>query len=240
MSPPPLEPRVSVVIPAFDASSYVAEALRSVLDQTRPPDEVIVVDDGSTDDTATIAASFGTAVRVLQQPHTGPGAARNSGVAASTGDIVAFCDADDIWLPDKLTAQLDLIDDPARPLAVFCGASEFLSPELDPTTSRRRPPIDEIPIARLPSALLATRAALDQVGPFLDEDSTGEWVPWCIRLVDAVEVRSAPGLLIQRRLHDHNTSGTDGARSARWAAALHAHVRAQRTDPSGADPTNRS
>jgi glycosyltransferase involved in cell wall biosynthesis len=93
---------VSVVIPCFNAGSYLAETLRSVLGQTFMPREILVVDDGSTDDSAQIASSFGGPVRVLQQKNQGESVARNVGIDAASGKWVAFLDADDIWEPTKL------------------------------------------------------------------------------------------------------------------------------------------
>ena len=105
---------VSVVMPALNASSTIGESIASALDQTSPPLEIIVVDDGSVDDTASIARSFGPRVRVLRPGagSGGPGRARNAAAAVAAGDWLAFLDADDLWLPNKLQLQLSLIADP--------------------------------------------------------------------------------------------------------------------------------
>ncbi len=100
--------RVSVVVPAHDAHASIEAALRSALAQSRLPDEIIVVDDGSTDATATIARGFGAPVQVISQPQGGPSAARNAGVDAASGEWIAFLDADDEWHPAKLERQLAL------------------------------------------------------------------------------------------------------------------------------------
>ncbi len=108
---------VSVVIPAHDAAGSLGRALSSVLAQTKPPEEIIVVDDGSKDATAAVAGSFGPRVRVLSRTCGGPSAARNAGIDAATGRFVAFLDADDEWHPDKLAAQLEVLG--RRPEAVL-------------------------------------------------------------------------------------------------------------------------
>lgn len=97
---------VSVVMPAFNASRTVAESIDSVLSQTYPDVELIVVDDGSTDDTPAVLAGYGNRIQVLRQDNAGTAAACNAGVSASKGEWVAFLDSDDIWLPSKLERQL--------------------------------------------------------------------------------------------------------------------------------------
>ena len=101
--------RVSVVIPAYNAEAYIGRALRSVLGQRRGADEVIVVDDGSTDGTAAAVGAFGESVRYIRQEKSGASAARNAGIAAASGEWIAFLDADDEWLPGRLERQLALL-----------------------------------------------------------------------------------------------------------------------------------
>jgi glycosyltransferase involved in cell wall biosynthesis len=96
---------ITAIIPVHNGERHLAEAIQSVLAQTLPPGEIIVVDDGSTDASAAIAQSFGAPVRVLAQPNLGPAAARNLGLAHATGDLLAFLDADDLWTPNKLARQ---------------------------------------------------------------------------------------------------------------------------------------
>ncbi len=102
---------VSVIVPAFNAQATLGAALRSALQQSTPPLEILVVDDGSLDDTAAVAATFGPRVRVIRQQNGGPGAARNAGIRASRGAWIGLLDADDTWLPTKLEHQLALDDD---------------------------------------------------------------------------------------------------------------------------------
>jgi len=99
---------VSVVIPAYNAQAWISETLESVLTQDFDDFEVIVVDDGSTDDTAAVVANFGR-VQYIHKPNGGAASARNVGIRAARGEYVAFVDADDLWLPDKLRLQVDLL-----------------------------------------------------------------------------------------------------------------------------------
>jgi glycosyltransferase involved in cell wall biosynthesis len=106
-------PLVSVVIPAYNRARYLPRALDCVLGQTCPPAEIIVVDDGSTDDTAAVLAAYGDRVRCVRQANGGPSKARNTGIRHARHDLIAFLDADDWWTPDKLELQVPLLaDDP--------------------------------------------------------------------------------------------------------------------------------
>jgi glycosyltransferase involved in cell wall biosynthesis len=125
---------VSVVIPAYNAQQYIARAIRSVLAQTFAPTEIIVVDDGSTDKTADVVKSFGPAVRYLHQANAGAAAARNHGINAATCEWVAFLDADDEWLPEKLERQRELWR--RCPNLAWIGANYYCHSDL---TGRRQP-----------------------------------------------------------------------------------------------------
>lgn len=99
-------PLVSVVVPVFNAAPYLRESIDSVLGQDYPAIELILVDDGSDDGSVEILRSYGNRVRLIDQPRAGPAAARNRGVRAARADYIAFQDADDVWMPGKLRAQM--------------------------------------------------------------------------------------------------------------------------------------
>lgn len=100
---------VSVVIPCYNGAPFLRETIESALAQTVPPLEVIVVDDGSTDDSAALAESFGEPVRVIRQPNQGESVARNRGIDEARGEWIAFLDADDLWAANKSECQLKTI-----------------------------------------------------------------------------------------------------------------------------------
>jgi glycosyltransferase involved in cell wall biosynthesis len=106
---PVASPHVTVVIPAFNAATTIGRALDSVAAQTVRPKQVLVVDDGSSEDLAFAVARFRSSVQVIRKKHGGVASARNCGIAAATGDVVAFLDADDYWEPDKLALQLAIL-----------------------------------------------------------------------------------------------------------------------------------
>ena len=100
---------ISAVIPAYNCEQYIARAIDSVLNQTFPANEIIVIDDGSSDGTVERVRSYGDKVKLIQQQNAGASAARNAGIQAATGDWVAFLDADDEWLPDTLEIQSNIL-----------------------------------------------------------------------------------------------------------------------------------
>jgi glycosyltransferase involved in cell wall biosynthesis len=112
---------VAVVIPAFESAAFLPAALRSVHAQTQPPAEVVVVDDGSRDASAVVAARAGA--RVLRQGNAGPGAARNHGIAVTRAELIAFLDADDVFLPEKLALQAAVLREPG---VVACCSDAWL------------------------------------------------------------------------------------------------------------------
>lgn len=99
-------PKVSVIIPSFNCELYIAETIRSVLNQSMPDVEVIVVDDGSSDKTREIVSAFGAPVRLIAQKNAGRCAARNRGIREAAGEFICLLDHDDVWFPDKLALQL--------------------------------------------------------------------------------------------------------------------------------------
>ena len=117
--------KVSVVIPCHNAARFVGETLTSVMQQTYPAYEVLVIDDGSADDSAAIAESYGPSVRVIRQPNQGESIARNRGIQEARGEWIAFLDADDLWSPTKLQQQMEHLD--RHYLASCTGAHRFNS-----------------------------------------------------------------------------------------------------------------
>jgi glycosyltransferase involved in cell wall biosynthesis len=192
---------ISVVIAAFDAEAFLGEALGSVLGQTLRPDEVIVVDDGSTDRTSEVACGFG-GVRCLTQPaNLGQATALNVGVAASVGGLLAFLDADDLWQPSKLEHQAALFA--ARPeLDVVYGLARqrWIGGRPPPRASEAV----AVP-AYLPSAMLVRRAAFQRVGPFDPRWRLGSVVDWYARSVEAGLLSALlPEVVYERRIHGQN------------------------------------
>ena len=131
-------PLVSVVIPAYNCSKYIKETISSILNQQSEADlEIIVIDDGSTDDTADIVRAIGNPVRIISQKNAGVCAARNRGIKEAKGEFIALVDHDDYWLPNKLAVQLAVLENNPQADVVFSafqrwlpnsGASSFCNP----------------------------------------------------------------------------------------------------------------
>ena len=194
----PLE--ASVVITAWNRAGTLGETLESALAQTRAPCEILVVDDGSTDGTARIAESFGAPVRLLRREHGGMAAALNTGVAAAGGDVVAFLDSDDLWLPEKLELQLAALEsDPGLDI-VYGWAELFACPTLS-AAERARIRIPPKPVEALGTSCLAVRAtALERVGSFAAFQGTVlDWLNRAREL--ACRRHRVDAVLVRRRVH---------------------------------------
>lgn len=201
------EPTVSVVIPVHNGARYLAEAIESVLAQDHRPLEVIVVDDGSTDESAAVAAAFGPPVRVVQQAQQGASAARNHGAAVAQGEWLALLDADDCWLPEKLSLQLAAhFADPGVEI-INGGVEHFYSPELDEAARARYHLPPGVRPMQSPSSLLVLRSTFERVGPFNPRFRTGELLDWYGRALDlGIRAVTIPDLVFRRRIHGANHS----------------------------------
>ena len=196
---------VSVVIPTYNRRSYLAEALASVLAQSRAADEIIVVDDGSTDDTAEMIRDRFPTVRYVWQANAGASAARNRGIGMAQGQFLAFLDSDDLWTPEKLSLQLAAFaTDPGLEI-VFGHVQQFVSPDLPPEVAAGIwCPAQPVP-GYVPGAMLITRTAFDRVGEFEIQWQVGEVMSWIIR---AFELKLRTTMLSEcvyrRRVHTAN------------------------------------
>ena len=206
-------PTVSVVIPTHNYAGFVGEAIESALGQTVPPLEVIVVDDGSTDDTPHVLESFGNRIRAVRQRNQGVCAARNAGASIATGDLLAFLDADDVWLPDKLEKQIECflahpntglvhcgivhVDATGKPMATIMDGMEG-DVAIDILMCQRNV------ILGGGSAMLVSRAAFHEVGAFDTSLTHAEdWDLW-YRLARRYRVGFVREVLVRYRLHEVN------------------------------------
>jgi len=198
-----LQATVSAVMAVYNGEATVAEAIASMLAQTLPPLEIIVVDDGSDDGTPAIldglVAGNACVRRVRQDPNAGQAAALNRGIAQAQGSYLAFLDADDIWMPDKLECQLALLAADPDLDVVYGLARQRWVRQGDMGQAGSAVP------AYLPGAMLIRRPAFDRVGPFDTQYHLGSVVDWYARSVEA-KLRSAllQQVVYERRIHGRN------------------------------------
>ena len=206
-------PCVSVVIPSYNSARFVTVAVQSVLEQTISDLEVVVVDDGSTDDTRGVLKRYGPPFRYVLIPNGGVSMALNRGIAETSGKYVAFLDADDVWLPQKLDRQLAALRDSAG--AEVCYTAYTLVDEERRPLGVHRPPGPEGLLEKLlfqsnvvgpPSTVLVERALLDRVGGFDPNLSQcADWDEW-IRLERQATFVCVDEPLIEYRQHANNMS----------------------------------
>jgi len=199
---------VSCIVPVFNGERYLAAALESVLGQSRSPDEIVVVDDGSTDGSAAVVRRYGSRVRYFRQDPRGAAAARNRGVELSGGDFLAFIDQDDLWRPRKLERQLaSFAADPG--LDICISHAELL---WEPARAAERAALGDHRRARCVAgyttpAMLARRSAFERIGPFDAELVLADATDWFLRAIDrALSILLLPEALLVHRMHDGNLS----------------------------------
>lgn len=204
--------RVSVIIPCYNHGRFLAEAIESALGQTLPPDEIIVIDDGSTDGSAAIARRY-PGVRCVRQPNRGVAAARNAGLAVSRGNRLVFLDADDRLLRRALDSGVRALD--ARPAWGFAvGRSRFIEADGTPVPGHESRPLGNEPylallarnLIRMPAMVMFRRDALEAVGGFRDGIDACADYDLYLRIACRMPVGSHQKMVAEYRRHSANMS----------------------------------
>ena len=198
------KPRVSVIIPVYNQGQYLGEAIESVAGQTAKPFEIIVVDDGCTDNSAEIARGFESVI-VTRQSRQGTASARNRGAGMANGDYLAYLDADDYWCVNKLEVQLECLTADADLDMVFGGVRQFISPELpEPVKQSKKILIEEM-VGICASTMLVKRDSFTRVGPFDTSFVRCEFIDWYARARSLGLKESRPEEVVCfRRIHQSN------------------------------------
>lgn len=211
---------VSVVIAVYNGERFIADAIRSALQQTRPVLEIIVVDDGSTDATAAVVSGFPD-VMLLQQPNAGPSAARNRAIGIARGEYIAPLDADDMWPADRLDIMGSVLDNEPHVAAVVGLQQLRVEPGVPIPSWVPNGDVDAArgeDLARPTGSMLTRRSAFDAIGVFDEELRHGEDTDWYLRAQDAgLEIRSIQDIVLIRRIHGGNlTMDVEAQRRARF------------------------
>jgi glycosyltransferase involved in cell wall biosynthesis len=221
--------RISVVIPAYNAEKYLAEALESVWAQTRQPFEVVAIDDGSTDGTAAVLEANADRIRTMRQENQGICAARNAGIAMAEGDVIAFLDSDDLWPEESLEARAAVLEADPDLDGVVGVVEQFLCPRISEDQKDQYVVPPESRVGRLAGAMLLRRRAFDKAGMFNPAVSMGDTMDWVLR-ADAAGVTMKPldTLVLRRRIHGSNFTVKQKPDQAGYLKILKAHLDRQR------------
>jgi glycosyltransferase involved in cell wall biosynthesis len=207
--------KVSVVIPSYNYGQFIGAAIESVLAQSYPIAEIIVIDDGSTDKTEQIVKKFDNKVHYIKQKNSGVCAARNNGVKISRGDFIAFLDADDSWHPQKIEKQMNKFQSDSEIGLVHCGMREFDS-ETNKTirlhlegsegwVAKDILLFDKNVIIGPGGAIVIKREAFEEVKGFDTNLKIGEDWDFCYRVARKFKIGFVPEILVNYRNHGKNT-----------------------------------
>ena len=216
--------KVSAIIPAFNAGPFIAQAIESVLAQTLPVDEIVVVDDGSTDDTAAIAMAF-SGIHCIRQRNQGPPTARNAGLHQSTGDLIGFLDADDIWPCNKTETQAHYLEEHPGAGCVVARMKNFLDPGIAKPDWIPDSSLAEGVVALALQGSLIHRWVFDHVGDFNTTRILSDDLDWFIRVREAgIPIGFMDSVMVHRRIHATNISRNQRAVAVATLRILKDHL----------------
>ena len=197
---------VSVIIPIYNGEAYLSEAIESVINQTYSPIELIIVDDGSTDNSKEIALSY-SQVNYIYQENQGVAVARNTGIAKCQGEYIALLDQDDLWLPNKLELQVEYLNSHPEISYVLGEQKIFLESGIEKPKWLKEEHLNKQIPAYLLGALLARKSVFNQVGYFCGDYRYGSDSDWFSRTIDLkLSHHVLPELVLLKRTHDTNES----------------------------------
>lgn len=213
------EASISVIVPVYNGARYISQALESILNQTRRPGEILVIDDGSTDDTARVVGQFGDSVVYHYQKNMGSSVSRNRGVGLASGQLLAFLDADDLWTEDKIAIQLAALDANPNLDLVWGHVVEFRGET--PATGSCAAAI----AGHHPGTMLVRREAFTRIGNFSEAYQEAEVVEWMTRVLQCeVSHLMLRETLMFRRIHEANKGLSNPAANRQYLAILKNHL----------------
>jgi len=209
--------KISIVIPTYNCAKYICEAINSVINQTYKNVEIIVVDDGSTDNTREILKPYidSKKIRYFYEENSGPAKAKNKGIRIADGEYIAFLDSDDMWLPDKLKSQMDFFRSHPNIKAVHCDLDFFNADNILNNIFDKKRLIQEGWIFEdylllrswvFLSCLLVRKTVLDTIGLFNESLYTAEDTNLILRIAKKYRFGFVDKILVKRRMHGKNLS----------------------------------
>jgi glycosyltransferase involved in cell wall biosynthesis len=221
-------PLVSIVVAVSEGERYISSALQSIFRQNYSPTEVIVVDGQSVDATAAIARSF-KPVKYISQSGRGLANARNTGIAATRGEFIAFLDADDLWTPDKLGIQIDCLLRNRELQYVNAWVRLFAEPGCSLRSGYMQRLMEQAHIGRTPGTLVARRSLFDIVGVFSEDFSIACDVDWFARaIVSGIPTFVIPQVFLHKRIHDNNLSSNTSVNRKELMAVIRRSIMLRR------------
>lgn len=226
---------VSVMIVTHNGMPYLRQSVESVLQQTHDEVELVLVDDGSTDDTASFVRDYGNRIVYVEQQRAGIAAARNVATSLATGDYLTFLDSDDLMRPHAVETLLAGLTPHEDLDVVFAHVDEFVSPELDLAARRRLRPPGQNLIGRLPTTMLCRREPFFRVGAFDPSLRRGVTLDWTARALEAgLRSKLLPDVLWDRRLHSRNNGIVEQASTTDYLRVIKSSLDRRRAAATGA------
>ncbi len=202
-----MEQKISVILPVYNAGIYLEEALESIFSQTVQPLEIIAINDGSTDASPEVLQRYAKKLHIVSRENRGLSATLNQAIGLANGDLLAFLDADDLWLPDKSAQQLAFLTKHPEKEACFGMMRQFISPELPDEIKNTILCPSAIQKGMMKLTLLIRREAFERVGWFDETLNRGDFIDWFSRAQDAsLSYFVLPELVASRRLHRNSMS----------------------------------
>ena len=207
----------------FNNARYLKEAVDSALAQQGCDVEVVIVDDGSTDESRAILESYGSKVNVAYAPRSGIGASRNQAVEMARGEFLCFLDSDDLMPTDACVSRLTALTADPTIDAAFGHVREFITPDVPGLGARlARDPFDYTP-GWLPSTMLIARESFLRVGPFSTTLTRGIGVDWFARFMETdLNTVMIPEIVLERRIHPSNQGTREQSAAGDYARVLKA------------------
>lgn len=237
-----MDPLVSVIIPVFNGERFLRDAVESVLAQQYSPVEIIIVDDGSTDGTATVARSFPETVHYMYQTNQGPAAARNRGIEQAQGSLIAFADADDLWPAAKFELQLPyLIQDPSIDIVLGRIQQVLLSETVDGQTQSQE--FAEAGFSVNLGSAVVRKSVFERLGLFDETMRYSEDVDWFMRAREGgATIMTIDAVTLFYRQHEQNMTRGKSTAELNVLKALKRSLdrRRERTGTASALPKVRS